>query len=64
MLKKVAHIRKLISKNIAPALYSLVFGAIRGFVLSRMREFQETLSLCYGPTTVFAVSNYESFFDA
>jgi hypothetical protein len=61
--KKVAHIRKLISKHIAPALYSLVFGAIRTFVLSRLRDYQETLALCYGSTTVFSVSNFEAFFD-
>ena len=61
--KKVAHIRKILSKNIAPALQGLVFQTIKDFVLNRMKEYQETLVACYGPTTTFATGNVERFFE-
>ncbi len=60
--KKVAHIRKLVGKNIAAPLQPHVFDAIKSFTLERMREYQSTLLACYGPTTVFNVANVEVFF--
>jgi hypothetical protein len=60
--KKVAHFRKMVGKNIALPLHAHVLDAIKSFVLARMREYHDTLTACYGPSSGFAVSNVEQFF--